>query len=127
VQFIIDVDFALGPLHFVDAGNAANASKVHDASIFRVEVNSVKECSCMYVCMSWPVRPIGGSVGSGTQSNKDRRQRNIIRMALWRATVGTEKPLTACVPKQVTCPAAHHALHSCGSSSVEGGRGIPFA
>lgn len=47
MQFIIDVDFTLGSLHFVDASKVANVSKVRAASIFRVEVNRLKECSYM--------------------------------------------------------------------------------
>jgi hypothetical protein len=83
-SFIIDVDFAVGSLHFVDASNVASVSKVHAASIFGVEVNRVKECLCIHiymrVCVSWPIRPIGGRVGSDTQSNRDRRQGIIIKI-----------------------------------------------
>jgi hypothetical protein len=42
---IIDVDFVLGLLHRVDVSDAADVSKVHAASIFRVEV-----CRLMSLC-----------------------------------------------------------------------------
>jgi hypothetical protein len=42
--FIVDVDSALGILHHVDVGSAANISEVHAASRFRIEVTRVSKC-----------------------------------------------------------------------------------
>jgi hypothetical protein len=40
------VNSALGPLRPVDLGNAAEILEVDGASVFRVELSKVDECSC---------------------------------------------------------------------------------
>jgi hypothetical protein len=46
--FIVDVDSALGSLRFVDVGSVADVLEVHGATVFRVKVSRVGECSCIY-------------------------------------------------------------------------------
>jgi hypothetical protein len=41
----------VGSLHRVDVGTVSDISRVHAASIYKVHVTRVSQCSCMCVCV----------------------------------------------------------------------------
>jgi hypothetical protein len=54
-------DSVLGSLYHMDVGSTANVLEVYAASIFRVEVNRISQCLCIY--RFWSNRLMRGRVG----------------------------------------------------------------
>jgi hypothetical protein len=68
--FIVDADSAIGSLRHVDVGSVAHVLEVHAASIFRVELSRVSQCSCISCGPADPWRE-GSGAGALFQANRD--------------------------------------------------------
>jgi hypothetical protein len=91
----------------MDVGNVADVSQVHVASIFRVELSSVNQCSCIDFV---PGRPTEGGWGMMLSGPIGIVEREMLLNGPITATEYTKKPLPAGVPCGHTSKCSRSAM-----------------